>query len=52
MQLTELGKELRKLRVDLDINLADMANTIGVSPAFYPLWKPARSLRLAILSAG
>lgn len=34
MQLTELGKELRKLRVDLDINLADMAGTVGVSSAF------------------
>ena len=32
--ITPFGKELRKARVDLDMAQADMAKTIGVSPAY------------------
>jgi transcriptional regulator with XRE-family HTH domain len=31
--ITNLGKELRKLRVDLGITLYDMAGAVGVSPS-------------------
>lgn len=31
--ITTLGKELRKLRLDLGITMNDMANRIGVSPS-------------------
>lgn len=32
--MTQLGKELKKLRIDLGITLADMALSLGISPAF------------------
>ncbi|KGM34766.1 helix-turn-helix domain-containing protein [Inquilinus limosus] len=34
MSLTEFGKEVRKLRIDRDLILKDMADALGVSPAF------------------
>lgn len=32
--LTEIGKELRKLRIDKEERLMDMAQALGISPAF------------------
>ena len=32
--MTLFGKELKKLRIDLGITLAEMANTVGISSAF------------------
>lgn len=34
MAMTGLGKELRKLRIDLGATLAGMANTLGISSAY------------------
>lgn len=33
-KLTEFGKAVRKLRIDYDINLSELATSIGVSSAF------------------
>ena len=32
--ITEFGKRLRKARIDLGVNLGQMAKDVGVSPAF------------------
>jgi len=34
MAMTDLGKELRKLRIDLGITLMEMATTLGISSAY------------------
>ena len=34
MMLTEFGKAVRKLRIDLSLTLRDMAEELGVSPAY------------------
>jgi transcriptional regulator with XRE-family HTH domain len=34
--LTALGKELRKLRIDDGVNMAEMAKALGISTAMLP----------------